>query len=265
GQALDIADRVSINLRLHLFTKIFLTPRQVSRDMADDQEFGVRLLGDADSLGNSFAGRHTTNDHQEIFRLVIKSNLVQIYSVIDDRDRWVTQTFRLSVADTYRKTMREMCPIVFMELPFHIRIGNQGRRGRRSGKIGCQSCPVGMNHIEALGLPVKVVGVPRFIFLFQVKSGMGIILAGNRQDRMERALDLGVPRSEKLHVMAAPVELLAEIVNDPLRSSMRLRRDRNINTRDLGDLHGRGLLLFYTRWNAQQEHFLALTLLTMVT
>jgi len=26
-----------------------------------------------------------------------------------------------------------------------------------------------------------------------------------------------------------------------------------------------GLLLFYTRWNAQQEHFLALTLLTMVT
>src|SRR5215472_15092602 len=148
SETLDVADHTSVNLRLHLFIEILLAPRQVSCDMTYDQKFGARLLGDANSLGNAFARRHPPHDHEEIFRLAVKSDLVQIYPVIDDGNRGIAQRLRLSVTDAYRKTVRKMFLVIFVELSFHICVSDQGRRGGRNGEIRGQS-RVRVNHIEA--------------------------------------------------------------------------------------------------------------------
>jgi hypothetical protein len=40
-------------------------------------------------------------------------------------------------------------------------------------------------------------------------------------------------------MVSAPLEVPAEIVDDPLGPSVRFRRNRDINARDLSDLHRR--------------------------
>jgi hypothetical protein len=54
-----------------------------------------------------------------------------------------------------------------------------------------------------------------------------------------------VPRSKKFHLMFAPAELLAKIINDPLRSAVRLWRNRDIDAGNLSDLHTKSSVQIY--------------------
>ena len=118
--------------RLDLFEKVLLAPRQVSGDMADNDEPRSSLLGNADRLGNAFPRRHSTDDDEEIFRLVVKRDLVQIDGVINDRERFVSQHFPLSLADTDRQAMREVFSIIFVQFLLDISVSDQGGRFHES-------------------------------------------------------------------------------------------------------------------------------------
>ena len=110
-----------------------------------------------------------------------------------------------------------------------------------------------MNYVKTFGLAIEIIGVTRFVLLFQIEGRLGIILAGDGQDRLQGAIDLRISRSKKLHMVPVPMQLLAEMVNDALRSPMCLRRNRDINASDLRDLHERVPNPFYTCSNCRQE------------
>ena len=90
GQALDVLDPIAVNMRLDLLEKVLLAPRQMTGDMADNEQLLPSLLGNADRLGNALSGRHTADDDEEILRLIVKMDLVHGDAVINDRDRFVS-------------------------------------------------------------------------------------------------------------------------------------------------------------------------------
>jgi hypothetical protein len=96
---------------------------------------------------------------------------------------------------------------------------------------------MGVNDIEAVSLSVEVVGVTRFKFFFQIKRRLRIVLTCDGQHRLQETIDLGVSRSEQLHLMSAPGKVLAEIENNPLRPPMGFRWYGKIDAGDLSDLH----------------------------
>src|SRR5687767_3013603 len=97
---------------------------------------------------------------------------------------------------------------------------------------------MGMNHVETISLAVQVVGVPRVEFFFEIKSRVGIILAGDRQHGVQRASCLRIARSKQLDLVSAPIELPAKMVDDSFRAAVSFRRHGNIYACDLRDLHG---------------------------
>src|SRR4030095_5002320 len=115
---------VSVNVRLDLFQKVRRTPGKVCSDMADNEEFCSSLLGNSDRFGDTLFRGHAADDYEEIIRCVIKSDIVQIHTVINDRYSFTSQHFRLSPADTYRKAMRKMFFIVVVKFLFYIGISN---------------------------------------------------------------------------------------------------------------------------------------------
>jgi hypothetical protein len=93
-----------------------------------------------------------------------------------------------------------------------------------------------MNHVEAFGLPIKVPGIARLVFLFQKK------VERDRPDWLSAGLPgecnrLGNRRSKQLDLVTPLPKIPAEIIDDPLCSAVGFRWDRNIDARDLGDLH----------------------------
>ena len=80
-----------------------------------------------------------------------------------------------------------------------------------------------------------------------------IVLCGDRQDRLQPAGDLRISRSKKLDMVPAPIQLLAEVVDDALRSAMRFRRNGDIHAGDLSDLHDGAPDSFYTCKNVRQD------------
>src|SRR5262245_8345431 len=103
-----------------------------------------------------------------------------------------------------------------------------------------------MNDVETFGLAIKVVGVARLVFLFQVEGRLGIVLGRDRQDGLQLAGDLRISRSKKLHMMPAPIQPLTEVVDDALGSAMCPRWNGDINAGDLSDLHDGAPDPFYT-------------------
>ena len=93
GQPLDIADAISVDVRLDLFEKVLLAPRQVSGDMADNDEPRSQPSWQRGSPRQCLSRRHSTDDDEEIFRLAVKRDLVQIDGVINDRERFVSPAF----------------------------------------------------------------------------------------------------------------------------------------------------------------------------
>ena len=81
---------------------------------------------------------------------------------------------------------------------------------------------MGVSDIEPGSLPVEIVGVARLKFLFQIKGRLRIILTCDGEHRLQQTINPRVSRSEQLHVMAAPGEVLAEIKDNPLGSTLSL-------------------------------------------
>lgn len=106
---------------------------------------------------------------------------------------------------------------------------------------------MGVNDIESACLSIQVKGVAGLELFFEIDRRVRIVLAGDGQDGLECAVDLGVSSGEQFHMVAAVMELLAEVVDDPLRSAMALGRNRDINARNLGDLHGGARDRFHAR------------------
>src|SRR5262245_24237208 len=102
-----------------------------------------------------------------------------------------------------------------------------------------------MNDVETFSLAIKIVGVARLILLFQVEGRLRIVLGRHRQDCLQPASHLRISRSKKLHVMPAPMQLLAEMVDDALRSAMSPRWNGDINAGDLSDLHDGARSILY--------------------
>jgi hypothetical protein len=151
----------------------------------------------------------------------------------------------LSVADAYRKATWKVFLIILVQFLLDISVGDQCGNRRKRGKIGGEGDPVSMNDVETFGLAIKIVGVARLILLFQVEGRLGIVLGGDRQDCLQPAGDLRISRSKKLHMMPAPIQLLAEVVDDALRSAMRPRWNGDINAGDLSDLHDGARSILY--------------------
>src|SRR4029077_14000520 len=94
-----------------------------------------------------------------------------------------------------------------------------------------------MNDVEPFDLTIKIVGIARLILLFHVEGGLRIVLCGDRQDSLQPACDLRISRSKKLHMVPAPIQLLAEVVDATSRSAVCLRWNGDIHTGDLSDVH----------------------------
>jgi hypothetical protein len=59
-----------------------------------------------------------------------------------------------------------------------------------------------------------------FEFLLQIDGRLWVVRACDRQNRVQRAIDFGISRSKQPYFMTAPFEVLADLKNDPLGSTV---------------------------------------------
>lgn len=59
-----------------------------------------------------------------------------------------------------------------------------------------------VNEIEPVSLAVKIVGVARLKFFFQIEGRLRVICACHRHYRLEWTIDLGVSRGKQLYLMS---------------------------------------------------------------
>ena len=77
---------------------------------------------------NALSRCHSPHGDKKILRLFVERNSLQLDPVVDDGQGIVPEHFGLRAADANRETAREVIAIVFVQLFFNIRVGDQ--RGR---------------------------------------------------------------------------------------------------------------------------------------
>ena len=73
-----------------------------------------------------------------------------------------------------------------------------------------------MDDVEAPRLAIKVISIARLTFLLQIEGRLGIVLASDGQDRLQSTIDAGICGSKKLHLVPAPVQPPAEMIDNSL-------------------------------------------------
>ena len=63
-----------------------------------------------------------------------------------------------------------MLPVILVQFSLDVGVGDQRRCFCKIRKIGRNRGPMSVNHIEPFGLAIKIPGIARLIFLFQIES-----------------------------------------------------------------------------------------------